>query len=266
MALFFFGWIFTVALAPENGEEKFFIFLTNWAYLVWVANLIWSAFSATATYVYYYFLCKTRFKDKFDEKFNGRHSHELVLDEKAKGCCGYKEDGLSWHQKILWILHNIGGNSAIAVTLLFWGLLYDPQRVDEFDFYGPVNIITHGVNGLIALFDIFFSGIPVHLLHFIYPSLFGASYAVFTGIYYAFNGTNVNGDPYIYSLIDYERDPATFTGVVLSIVFIFIPMLHVIIYVFYLIRELMVYVSRKLCCQKCFSSSGRRDGDRFEMV
>lgn len=265
MALFFFGWIFTIALAPENGEEKFFIFLTNWGYLVWVANLIWSACSVTATYMYYYCLCKNRYKKKFDEKSHGRHSHELILDKKANGCCCYEEDHTSWHQKVQWVLHGIGGNAAIAVTLLFWGLLYDPQRADEFNFYGPVNFMTHGVNGMVAVFDIFFTGIPVHLFHFLYPTLFGAVYAGFTGVYFAFNGTNANNNPYIYSLIDYDRMPGAATGAVLSVMLVFIPMLHVIIYVLYLIRELMVYLSRKFCCKKCFDSD-RYVGNNFEMV
>ena len=180
LALLFFGWIFPIGLHDANGDEKFFIFLTSWAYVVYVGSLIWSAFSSTLTFVCSNFCCADQFGEKFTETMNGRHSFELILDTKPVGCCwcGVKTDQTLWHQKILWILNSIAVVLAIGVSVLYWALLYDPDTVDELNYEidGGLNLMTHGINGLAALIDIFISGIPYRLLHFIYPVAFTSTY------------------------------------------------------------------------------------------
>ena len=214
-------------------------------------NLTWGTISTTMTFLYYYFLCHDKFTNKFLESTNGRHSGDLLFDEKPQGCCGTKSDETFWHQKIHWVLHNLGIVYAIAVTSLYWGLLYDPDTVDQlgYDVTGGTNLVTHGINGLVALIDLFVCGIPFHLLHVIYPTAFAGTYAAFTGIYHSVNGTNVRGNPYIYSIIDYNNDPGSSTGVLLSVVFLFVPFLYVIIYCLFLVRETLIYFVRKLCCK-----------------
>ena len=256
IAIFFFAWLIPVGLASENGEEKTLIFLTNWGYIVWVANLLWSAFSCTLVFVYYFFLRRKQFADKFRETESrvGRYCSSLVLDEKPNGCCGSKNDQTFWHQKIQWVLYNMATVLAIGISVLFWSLLYDPDTVDELDYEvdGGVNLNTHAINGLVALIDIFVTGIPIRLLHIVYPVAFTSTYVVFTGIYHAFNGTDVNDDPYIYPVINYGDYPGTATGVVFAVTFVFIPLLYLFIFSMYLTREGIVYLTRSYCCGKCF--------------
>lgn len=41
--------------------------------------------------------------------------------------------------------------------------------------------------------------------HFIHTVIFAVLYMAFTGVYHAFGGTNTQGKPYIYSLIDWNN-------------------------------------------------------------
>jgi len=91
---------------------------------------------------------------------------------------------------------------AFCVLLLYWSLLYRGGPVDG------INANTHLTNGLIALVDLWVSGTPVQILHFIYLQAFGVAYAVFTGIYYVAGGTNIGGQPYVYPVLDYENGTA----------------------------------------------------------
>ena len=124
---------------------------------------------------------------------------------------------------------------ALIVSLLYWLVIYDGGAVDG------VNANTHLINGIVALIDIVFSGVPVRVLHFIYPTLFGATYVVFTGIYHASDGTNVQGDPFIYSVINYEENPGSSTGVVLAVVLLFVPLVHLLVFGLYSARFWLTY-------------------------
>ncbi len=217
------------------------------------------------TFLYYYFFCHSKFADKFIEPTDGRHSGNLLFDWKPEGCCGIKNDETFWHQKIQWVLHNIGIVLAISVTILYWGIIYNPDTVDQlnYDLLGGNNLVSHGINGLVALIDIFVCGIPFHLLHFIYPTIFASSYVAFTGIYFSVNGTNVNDSPYIYSVIDYNANPSLATGIVLSVAFLFVPFMYVIIYCMFLVRETLLYFIRKLCCKG--TEDNEQKSNYFEM-
>ena len=247
-------------MAEENGGEKFFIYLTNWSYMIWVVYLIWGACSATATFMYTHFLCKDRFVKKPTE--GNRHGYKLIFDDKPTGCCGLQADQTSWHQKVQWVLYNVGIIMALTVSILFWALLYNPQS--SVNNVSAVNLMTHAVNGIMALVDLFVTGIPVRLLHMVYPFAFGGAYSVFTGIYHGFNGTNAQDNPYIYSVIDYNNTPGTATGVILGIMFVFTPLVYLVIYALYLVREGLLYLARRHCCGRCFSTS--HSSNDFEMM
>ena len=77
-------------------------------------------------------------------------------------------------------LITIGTEAAIAVSILYWAI-------------GTI-AATHTLNGIIALVDIGITGVPVRILHFVYPVI---SYSVF--INYGAGGTNVFNQ-----VLDYE--------------------------------------------------------------
>ena len=240
-------WVGLGAAAPENGGPKYLIFLTNWSYLVWNAYLIVSAISCTATYFLCYVCCRERFKDREGE--DGSHcQRELVLEDKPVGCCGAQSDKSFWYQKLHWVLFSLAMEVAIGVTILYWALLYNPDS--GFDYFGDLNLMTHLINGIMAVVDIFVTGIPVHLFHVVYILGFSSTYISFAGIYFAAYGTNVQGEPYIYGVIDYGSQPVTAAIYTIVVGLIYYPLMHLLIYCLYLGREGLLYLFRRFCCPK----------------
>ena len=233
MAAYFFGWLIPSGLYDDNGGVKYFIFLTNWCYLMWNFYLIISAISVTIKVSLVY--CRGEQSGATSTQALLEHPKPYIDIDKPVGCCGRSSDATSWYQKLQWVFFYLGAEMAVIVAILYWALIYDGGRVDG------VNVNTHLVNGIVALIDIFFSGIPVRILHFIYGVAFGATYIIFTGIYYAADGTNVRGDPYIYDVIDYGNNPGSATGWVLAVVFIFLPLVHLVVFGLYTVRFWLTY-------------------------
>ena len=127
---------------------------------------------------------------------------------------------------------------ALGVTILFWSLLYNPSV--ELD---GSNLIVHLVNGIIALVEIWVTGLPVHFLHFVYVQIFGACYSVFTGIYYATNLTNLyDGGRYIYPVLDYVESPGIGSAIIFLVVLLFLPAIHLFFCLQYVVRYWLVYL------------------------
>ena len=229
MAAYFFGWLVPSGLLETNGGVKYFIFLTNWCYLMWNAYLIVSAVSATVKVALVYLHPSHAGNTATSTSLLKSPIPHIDIDVPV-GCCGREGDASSWYQKIQWVLFSIGVNMAIAASILYWALLYTGGFVD------PVDIHTHLVNAVIALIDVVFSGVPVRILHFVYPVLFAITYSVFSGIYFAAGGTNSGGRPYIYSSIDYGNRPGSAAGLVLAVVLVVIPVVNLLLFGLYSAR------------------------------
>lgn len=246
ISIFFLVWLFQAGFYPINGGVKFFIFLTNWAFLVFNAYLFWGAISVTLSYILANFACKNKYSDLSSKNYDDEEDEEdqcgCQLFHRPVGCCGRERDGTTWHQKIMWVLFNIGISWAVSVTVLYWALL----RTGPID---GVNITTHLVNALVGVFDIGVTGVPVRLLHIVYPTAAAGAYAVFTGIYFAANGTNTLDRPYIYSVIDYGSSPGLSAGLVLAVVLVFFPVIYLLTYGIFLLREGILHLVKRACCK-----------------
>ena len=250
MAAYFFGWLVPSGLYDENGGVKFFIFLTNWCFLAWNTHLIFSAVSATITVCLVY--CCPSYADGSTATLLENPKPYIDIDVPT-GCCGREGDATRWYHKIQWVLFNLGVNMAVVVSLLYWALLYNGGSVDG------VNANTHLVNAIIALVDVIFSGVPVRVLHFIYPLLFSSAYVAFTGIYFAADGTNARGDPYIYSVIDYESSPGSAAGWVLGVCLFIVPIFHLLLFGLHSVRFWLTY------CIWARRESPTQQSDRIEL-
>lgn len=250
LALLFLAWTILAGLAPENGGVLFFIFLTNWAYLVWVSYLIWSAISVTVTYFWVFCCYRKKYKEQLKEKEQNRCSRDVIFGSRSSssGCCGIKEDKTFWYQKVHWVLHFMGIDVAIAIVILYWVAIYDPNDNRGYDYFGGVNLMTHLINGIVALVDIFVTAIPVNFLHFVYLIAFSGAYSAFSGFYFIANGTNVEGEPYIYSVIDYGETPGTAAALVVTVSLLYYPLIHIVVYGIGLLREGLLYLYQKYCC------------------
>lgn len=61
-------------------------------------------------------------------------------------------------------------------------------------------VINHGLNGVFVLVDLWVTAIPIRILHFYIPTLFGVAYILFSVMYDFSGGSNALGSPYIYSV------------------------------------------------------------------
>ena len=59
-------------------------------------------------------------------------------------------------------------------------------------------VISHGLNAIFVMLDIWITAMPIRVLHFYAPMLFGVVYVIFSVIYDYSGATNAKGNTYIY--------------------------------------------------------------------
>ena len=150
-----------------------------------------------------------------------------------------QEDALRFQHKLLWLLYIISANAGLLVTVGYWTVLYeDDEPVDA------NNITKHALNSVFMLIDTMLCSIPVRLFHFIYPLLYIIIYLGFTVVYWVLGGTNIQGQPYIYELLDYNNYEAS-TGCLVGFFLLVVqPVLQLILFGFVKLRDLL-YRRRK---------------------
>ena len=237
LALFFLSYV--IQSLVSNGGY-YFIYLTLWSLTLYTAYLLWSASSITVRFVQEHIrpvLCIKREVKQADDGC------------RCSSCCYKDGDTTTWYMKIQWLLFYIGIEGACIVTLLFWTLLYPGCRGTD-SCESHENYIVHLVNGLTAFLEVWITGIPIHLYHVIYSMMFGSTYAVFTGLYFAGNGTNnIDGGNYIYTVLNYEKSPSTAAVTVILPVILLLPLLHLFLFANYLARKGLLYlIKRHLKC------------------
>ncbi|XP_049877600.1 protein rolling stone-like [Pectinophora gossypiella] len=121
---------------------------------------------------------------------------------------------LPWYVSMYWFFYNVAVSMALVITALYWILLYNPEMYKEMDarmFW--LDVMTHGVNSCLAMVEVLAARTPVRLFHVYQPLGCGLWYAIFTLIYYAAGGTDGNGFPFIYEVLDWRQGKRT-SGVV----------------------------------------------------
>ena len=193
----------------------------------------------TVRYFQVHVFCRERF-----EAHNKLSKYQVY--DKPAGCCGVQKDGTVWYQKVQWVLFSIGAEAAILVTILYWSLLYRGGNVSQ------INLVTHTLNGVMALLDMAITGIPVRILHVVYPLIFCGSYSVFTGVYYGAGGVGiVANQTYIYPALDYESSPGFASGLIIAVNFVACPLIHLLFWGLYLAREGVLHLIKHICCKRC---------------
>ena len=203
-----------------SDGPNYFIFLTNWGFLTLNLYLLFAAISTTTKYLTVHLVCPAELENDKDNCF-----------KKPTGCCGYSDNRINWYQMIHWVLFTLGIDTAFTVTVLYWALLYRGGDVDG------VNANTHLVNGIVAVAEVWISGVPVQLLHFIYPVIYAAVYSVFSGIYFVASCGLVIYD----DVLDYGERLGHAVGVVVAVTLVFIPLVHLVIYLQYFVKFWILY-------------------------
>lgn len=236
IAIFFVVEIGVIGYEIRGVGAKYFIYLTNLGFTLLTLYTLWSAVSVTVRFFQVHVFCRN--------EVDGLDMHPSMLEEHVpRGCCQTAANTLTWYQMGQWLLYTLAVEVALGITLLFWSLLYKPGH--DALFFTHENLVPHLINGITAFLETWISGVPVRLLHFIYPVTFGAGYIVFTGIYYAANGTNPNGSHSIYPVLDYENKLGFAVGVDLITVFVLAPLLHMLLFAQFLVKSSLVNWVRK---------------------
>ena len=137
----------------------------------------------------------------------------------------------------VWFLWIVASNAALVVTLNYWILVFEPPT----DF---MDIAVHALNSIVMLVELFIASTPVRVLHVLYVMVFSVVYSLFTVIYWAAGGVTVDGDPYIYEILDYENgDAALVSAVLLGVVFIVSPLMQAFLFALY---QLRCFLHRKI--------------------
>ena len=233
ISLYFLAWLVPTGIADENGGPKYFIYLTNWAFLLFNLYLLVSAIAVTLQFVVHYSYDKENLShDDLHQRQQNLHDKHQVIRTLLGADYTHK---VVWYQKVQWLLITIGLEMAVGVSVLYWVVVYSSEHK-----LNGENFNVHLVNGIVALFDVCFSGIIIRLAHVVYLFCFGAVYVIFTGIYFAADGTNAQDKPYIYAAIDYGEELGLALLYVFIIILVFLPILHFAIYALYGARRWLV--------------------------
>ena len=146
--------------------------------------------------------------------------------------------------KFVWWVQSIVHPSALAVTLLFWTLVYKGGSVRQ------STIWAHVVNSLVVVMDLLVSAFQTRLLHYVWALMYCVTYIVWSVIHYFTNIGDGLGDRYIYSALNWS--PSTTKTAVLTCVIIVVivaPLCVLVLWFICLIRD------------RC-SHSGAFKGDR----
>ena len=270
LVAYFLSWLVVNGM---NSGPRFFIYLTEWSYLVWCSYLITSATSTSIRIIKRSRCCQDahpaqgitdtpsympvgRDEDEPCQQAGAEEFETPPSTSVSQGLEGLhierdcrnnatrpsehnmeipQQDRGGMLVKVQWILFYVGINSAIFVTLLFWILVYGLSQDITKSELTPGIYHAHGVNAFFAIIDIILTGIPMRALHLVFPVCFGIAYAVFSVIYYSAHGTDAEGNRYVYSALDWSK-PGPAIGVLLLSVVVQ-SLVYVFMYLVYKLRE-----------------------------
>ena len=239
MAIFFA--IELIVVGAQSGSPKFFTELSNLSFTVFTFYTVWSALSVALKFLQVHVICKDRFSyEPTDLESSNLHNAPTLY-------CGLATNELSWYQKVQWLLFTLGAEMAVASTLIYWTLVHKPHT----GFTKPaVNVPVNLLNAIVAVVDTWVTGIPIRILHGIYLILFGVAFQLFAGIYYASNGTDINGHHSISHVANFNHNPGVTMIIDIVIPFIIMPAVHMLFFIIYLAREAALYSLKSKCIRR----------------
>uniref|UniRef100_A0A182XCJ4 Protein rolling stone n=1 Tax=Anopheles quadriannulatus TaxID=34691 RepID=A0A182XCJ4_ANOQN len=131
--------------------------------------------------------------------------------------------------KIYWMLHNITLILSVCITIIYWAILHNESMPVD-----PNNILIHACNCVFMFLDLIIVAYPVRIWHVLQPITFGLVYCIFSVIYYAADGTDRFGRPYIYNVLDWNEPGKAMVTVVGTILLAMI--VHMLMFAIYKLR------------------------------
>ncbi|XP_071083267.1 protein rolling stone-like [Haliotis cracherodii] len=210
-ALFHTSWLVismvssTKVTSSPVGGAVWFIYLTNWTYLLLTTSTVLDA--VTVVFV----------RINRQEIIHGFTSH------------------LPWHLKASWLLNSVVTEGSLHISAIYWIFIFKDQSLTLLRF------ILHGMNSIYVLSNLLITAMPVRVYHVIFPVIYGVIYTVFSVVYHILGGTNDKGERYIYKILDWSNLKRTLPLVFLS-TFVALPCLYLVVF---FIHKLRVYMHSK---------------------
>lgn len=147
--------ILTVVASLINYKDHLEVYLIYWTHLNAVMSLIASLMSAIVVTMFYF------------GRFKVENSMPFVL-------------------KMYWALWNQTTVFAFLITFTYWSVLFDHQG-NQGDLH---DYLVHAFNSVIPLIDTWIVSHPPRYAHFMYVTIAGIDYGIFTIIYQLAGGVN----------------------------------------------------------------------------
>lgn len=242
--------IFIIVVSDKNNSNPF-IYLTIWSYLILTLSFVALSF---VSLIHYFQRLKQNRQEETSEVFTtnpegimSSERNDIARNERTQRNVNDIYEQYPFFRKLLWMLWTVAACCGLLVTLLYWSLVFK-SPTSFFD------ISLHCLNSVFILVALLTSLLQVNLLHAVYVMCFGSIYIVFTVIYWAAGGLNDQGERYIYKPLDYENGNHAFVvGTVLISIFLFIPLLQLLIFGLYQLRR---YLNKRFYPE----SDGRENG------
>lgn len=251
LALYFLCWFLVIAVNAANGIKwRFLIYISNWAFLVWVSYLVISAASLSVNFSSQLLRCNQRTGRASMGIERKGHSVDVCSCSK---CQERRHHNLFWScggllEKLQWITFTVGTEFAVAITILYWTLFYQPHSKQNF--FSLDSLHVHLINGVLAVVDLWVAGVAVRVYHAIYPVLFAASYVAFTGVYYAAGGRDPMGNSFIYPFLNYKSSPGSAAGLGIICALILTTAIHFVFFLQFSLRNWITCTIQRKCYGK----------------
>jgi len=155
---------------------------------------------------------------------------DLFTTSMASGMMAGKIDRVEhipFYAQVNWFMWDLLIPTTFLVFVLYFALVveWDDPPTEVLPY------LTHGANFILMMSDVWLARKPYFLTHGIYFAAFAVIYVLFTYVYFQLGGTNCDGDPYLYKVLQWGDNfdgAKTITGIIL---FIVVPITNLIFWV-----------------------------------
>ena len=238
--VYVFGWLIAYIINRaiiKDTKGKAFITMSVWAYVTLNITLMLITF---ITYKHFIRTIAVRTASEMGDTSTEMEDTSTELENTPAQHLSYNDDSISFIEKLTWLLYTTSLTMSFMVTAGYY-----TAAGTDFNDFDVFALHIHGINLIIMCTDFLLSQVPIHFLHFYFPTIFIAVYLIFTGIYYAAGGTGAHERPYIYPLLDYKNGLGK--AIVLAIVLVIVTaIVHCIFSAVAILRDCVG--SRYKCC------------------
>ncbi|XP_064632435.1 protein rolling stone-like [Lineus longissimus] len=238
------GWLMYVAASFKEVQGQSFnlyawpVYLTNWSYFVLSAHLLVALVVACIhTAEQGNHCCRREHvleieeSDMTDRDYDDFTPNMTSTEAEDEEVLIRQPQSLPWYMKMSWILLNVSAVAAILVSIVYWGALYPQMSKASADIGFIIDFNLHAVNSIVILLEMFICAIPIRLMHFIYPMVYGFAYVVFSLIFWAYDNSRV-----IYPKVLDWNHPGITAIVIVVIAFVGLPLFQLFLYGLYRLR------------------------------